>query len=206
MKPACGLRVSTLALAVMSLGLQPAAAETVFNKKISYFKIAGRTAADLDRELERRGPFTSSTGSRHPGATKIKFGGDITYVERNGRCSVQSAQVTLSVNLILPKWSNRKQADRRLGLIWDTLSRDIKRHEERHAEIARQHAQALDKALVGIRPRATCAEVQAAVDELTEAAIDAHDRDQIRFDTSEAVNFERRMIRMLEGRLGPASR
>ena len=27
-----------------------------------------------------------------------------------------------------------------MALLWDTLAADIKRHEERHAEIARNHA------------------------------------------------------------------
>lgn len=198
MRIVCGLRRLVPALALLVFSVGAAGAETIVNKKTSYFQIGGRTAADLDRELERRGPYTNSTGNRHPGATKIKFGGDITYVEHPGRCAVQSARVTLNVHIILPRWTNRKRAGKDLGLIWDTLSRDIKRHEERHAEIARQHAKGLEKALVALRPRASCEQVQDAVDRLTQDAIDAHDRDQNRFDQIEAVNFEKRIIRMLE--------
>ena len=52
-------------------------AETIVRKSISYFQIGGTTAEELDRELERRGPMTRASGSRHPGATQIKFGGDL---------------------------------------------------------------------------------------------------------------------------------
>lgn len=193
-------------LALLAFPAEAVHAETVFNKKITYFQIGGRTAEELDRELERRGPYASATGARHPGATRIKFGGDITYVEHPGRCAVQAARVTVSAHIILPRWSNRKRAPNSLGLIWDTLSRDIKRHEERHAEIAKQHAQALEKSLVAMRARKTCEEVQKAVDKMTEEAVNTHDRDQMRFDRAEAVNFERRMIRMLETRMGNTSR
>lgn len=196
--------VIALALAC-ALG-QTARAETVFTKKITYFQIGGKTADDLDRELERRGPYTSSTGMRHPGATKIKFGGDITYAEQNGRCRIQSARVTVSAQIILPNWKNRRQASASLGLVWDTLSRDIKRHEERHAEIARQHALTLEKTLLGLGTRQTCDELQRQVDVVSAEAIDAHDRDQNRFDRSEAINFESRMIRLLENRLNSNSR
>ncbi len=107
-------RVPSMLPVVIALALacavgQAARAETVFTKKITYFQIGGKTADDLDRELERRGPYTSSTGLRHPGATKIKFGGDITYAEQNGRCRIQSARVTVSAQIILPKWKNRRK-------------------------------------------------------------------------------------------------
>lgn len=195
------LRPTMIAMGLAATLVNTVQAETVFTKKISYFQISGRTADDLDRELERRGPYTSSTGTRHPGATRIKFGGDITYVERDGRCRIQSARVTVSAHIILPRWTNRKRAPNSLGLVWDTLSRDIKRHEERHAEIAKQHATALEHSLTDMRSRRTCEELQQQVDLVSQEAIEAHDRDQARFDRSEAVNFEKRMIRLLENRI-----
>src|SRR3546814_16111799 len=94
----------------------------LISKSYGYFNIDGKTAEDLDRELERHGPLTKSTGHRPPGATEIKFGGDVTYVERDGRCSVGGAKVTLRTHLILPRWSNRRRAYPDLRFIWDTLS------------------------------------------------------------------------------------
>ncbi len=82
-----------------------AMAEPIINKTYSYFRIGGRTAEDLDKELENRGPLTRGTGHRHPGATEIKFGGDVTYVESGGRCSVGGARVTLRTHIILPRWA-----------------------------------------------------------------------------------------------------
>lgn len=180
----------------------PARAETAIDQKTTYFNIAGRTAEELDRELERRGPHTSNTGARHPGATRIKFGGDVTYSQAGGRCSIQTARVELSIRIILPRWTNRRKAPGDLGLLWDTIARDIKRHEERHAEIARQHARALDQALKALGSRASCAQLQAEVDEVSREALDAHAEDQARFDRIEAINFDRRMVRLLKGRLG----
>ncbi len=75
-------------------------------------------------------------GFRHPGATQIKFGGEVTYLETDRDCSIGDINVTLKTHITLPQWVNRRQANGTLGLIWDTLSADIKRHEERHAEIA----------------------------------------------------------------------
>ncbi|MCV9996859.1 DUF922 domain-containing protein [Pararhizobium sp. YC-54] len=197
-------RISFAALLIASFVASPSStayAETVVNKSITYFSIGGRTAEELDQALSAHGPMMKTSGSRHPGATKIRFGGTVTYVKRGDRCAVGSAKVTLSTRLILPRWKNRRKANRDLGLVWDTLSSDIKRHEERHAEIARNHARKLEKDFLLLKPEADCERMQARVARLSETAIQDHDRDQARFDRMEAANFDRRMIRLLQYRL-----
>ena len=175
-------------------------AETIVRKSVSYFQIGGTTAEDLDRELERRGPATRASGSRHPGATQIKFGGELDYVQSAGRCRSGNVDVTLVTRIILPQWKNRKKAKGDLALIWDALSSDIKRHEERHAEIARHHARQLEKTLKELRPQRNCDAMQAKVADVTDRVIAAHDAAQMDFDRVEAVNFENRMMRILDYR------
>lgn len=199
--PASVLRLATLAFALALAA--PACAETLTTKTFSYFTVGGRSAAELDEELNRRGPLMSS-GARHPGATKIKFGGSVTYVRRGKRCAVGEAEVTLSTNIILPRWKHRRSASASLALIWDTLSRDIKRHEERHAEIARIHARKLERTLKSLRAESNCERMQARVDRVTADAVAAHDKDQARFDRVEARNFNERMMRLLTHRLNQA--
>lgn len=192
------LVLPALLFLLMSSG--PSQADPAITKTYSYFTIAGRTAEDLDSELARRGPTTEAAGFRHPGATEIKFGGDITYHESEGSCAVGDVNVTLKTKIILPRWKNRRHADPGLALIWDTLSADIKRHEERHAEIARQHARDLEKALRSLAPARNCAILERQVGTISRRIIDEHDRDQLRFDMVEAKNFEERMMRLLRYR------
>ncbi|UDF29225.1 UNVERIFIED_ORG: DUF922 domain-containing protein [Roseateles sp. XES5] len=187
--------------ALATLAVQPARAETITSKSFSYFSVGGRTAAELDEELSKRGPMMKHSGSRHPGATRIKWGGSVTYVRHGNRCAVGEAKVTLSTQIILPRWKNRKRATASLALIWDTLSSDIKRHEERHAEIARNHARDLERTLKRLRPEADCERMQARVDRTTADAVARHDADQARFDRVESKNFNDRMMRLLVHRL-----
>lgn len=175
-------------------------ADPLISKTYGYFSIGGRTAEDLDSELERRGPLTQATGHRHPGATEISFGGEVTYVERSGRCSVGAAKVTLTTHIILPRWSNRRRADQDLRFIWDTLSSDIKRHEERHAEIARNYARSLEKELQNLRAASSCENLEKQVGATTRRVLEAHDRDQILFDRVESTNFDSRLMRLLRYR------
>ena len=183
-----------------------ASAEPAIAKTYSYFRIGGRTAEDLDKELERRGPVTQSTGHRHPGATEIKFGGDVTYVERGDRCSVGGVKVTLRTHLILPRWSNRRRAEADLGVIWDTLSADIKRHEERHAAIARNHARELERELLSLGSGKGCDALEKKVGDTTKRILEQHDRQQLRFDQVESKNFDARMGRLLHYRMDRKSK
>ncbi|MAZ84255.1 MAG: peptidase [Hoeflea sp.] len=177
-------------------------AETLISKSYQYFNIGGRTAGDLDRELSRHGPKASGTEMRHPGATRMKFSGTISYQQlRNGRCKVKSAEIKLHTKLILPRWTNRRRAEKDVVMIWDTLSRDIKRHEERHAEIARQYARKLEKSLVSMYPRKNCEAMEAAANAESDKILSKHDRAQVAFDRSESASFERRMTRMLQFKL-----
>jgi predicted secreted Zn-dependent protease len=178
-----------------------AMADTVIHKKVTYFSIGGNTAADIDREMMRNGPLSSITGRRHPGATQIRFTGSATYVGKKGRCHIGDAKVVLSTKIMLPRWANRKKASKQLALIWDTLSADIKRHEERHAEIARNHARELEKSILSLPPQKNCTVLKDKVARISQQAMDAHDRDQRRFDRVESINFEKRMIRLLKNRL-----
>lgn len=201
MKHSRRLRAATVVAVLTGISLPlSASADVVVQKSITYFQIAGRTAAELDAELARKGPFTESSGSRHPGATQIRFGGDLTYTKRGTRCAIEDVRVTVETKLILPRWKNRKRASQDMALLWDALSADIKRHEERHAEIARQHARLLEQRLLKLRPARDCETLQDRVGEVTDEVTVAHDEAQMRFDRVEARNFQDRMLRILRHR------
>ncbi|MEZ2127344.1 MULTISPECIES: DUF922 domain-containing Zn-dependent protease [unclassified Sinorhizobium] len=188
----------------LSLGIcGPAASEVVVRNSYSYFDIRGKTADDLDRELAKHGPSTQGNDNRHPGATRIRFGGDVTYAQRGGWCYVANVRVTVDTQIIMPRWRNRRNAEKDLSIVWDTLASDIKRHEEHHAEIARNHARAMEKEIRKLRPQRSCETLQRKVADESTQAIAAHDRDQARFDRVEAVNFQNRMTRLLYYRIRP---
>ncbi len=127
----------------LALAIFPAKAEVAV-KSYSYFDIGGRTLDQIQNELNRRGPEVKTTGLRHPGATQMKFTTRIGYAQQPGSCRIVSAQVTVKTRIILPRWRPRGKVGPDVRLFWDTLSADIKRHEERHAEIAKNHARALE--------------------------------------------------------------
>lgn len=109
--------------------------------------------------------------------------------------------MVLNTRILLPQWKNRRRTTAELAFIWDTLLADIKRHEERHAEIARTHARSLERQLTALRPQKNCETLQEMVGKITQTVMDEHDRDQMRFDVVESRNFDARMTRLLKNRL-----
>jgi len=190
-----------LGFSMAAAACNPAAAAVIATRSYSYFTIKGKTADQLDQQLSTNGPTASGSSARHPGATKIRFGGDATYVQTGGRCRVASAKVTVHTQIILPRWTNRRGASKQLSMIWDALSSDIKRHEERHAAIARNQARVMEKQILALPPQGTCERMQELVTDVSTRGIEEHDRLQARFDRIEAVNFQSRMIRLLDNQM-----
>lgn len=184
----------------LAAGSVAAGAQTVA-KSYSYFSIGGRTLDEIDKELSARGPKLEGSGKRHPGATRMKFSTNVTYAKAASGCTVDKAVVSVEANIILPRWGQRQRADGDTRLIWDTLSADIKRHEEAHVQIARRHARELEQGLRALGRRSDCEALKREASALGARVLAAHDSAQARFDRIEGINFESRMMRLLSYRL-----
>lgn len=194
------MRAFAVVAALLAFAVVPAESASV-SKTYSYFSVGGTTLEELEVELARRGPQVQSTGRRHPGATQMEFTSRVGYLEQNGYCRVASAEVQVKANVILPRWTRRNRAERDERLIWDTLSADIKRHEESHVIIARRHARELRDSLLALDRNRSCERVAERVRQTTQRLLARHDAAQERFDRIEGINFESRMMRLLRYRL-----
>jgi predicted secreted Zn-dependent protease len=186
-------------LAVTGL-LQPAGAAGL-SKTYSYFSVGGKTPAEIESELSKRGPNVKSTGGRHPGAIQIEFKTHTTYAGENGGCKVATASVTVQAKIFLPRWRQREKANGNTRLYWDTRSADIRRHEETHVIIAKNHAWDIEQALMRIRQQRDCTVAEAKAKATTNRIIALSDRAQREFDRVEGINFESRFTRLLHYRM-----
>lgn len=170
-------------------------------RSYSYFSIGGKTLSDIEQQLRTRGPHVQSTGQRHPGATRMEFTTKISYAETQTRCRIAKVNVSVKAQVHLPRWRNRRSAERETALIWDTLSRDIKRHEESHLGIAKRYARKIEDTVEALSSRASCAPLQKRAEQTTAKILEEHDAAQERFDRIESGNFEQRLLRLLRYRL-----
>lgn len=213
----------TLVTALFVLFAVPAADAANLVKTYSYFSIGGRTLDQIQAELSKRGPSVKSTGMRHPGATRMAFTSRIGYAEIEDPCAtasgllgtagcrlfkqaapsceIVSATVTVKTEVILPKWRPRGKVAPEVQLFWNTLAADIKRHEDRHVEIAKNYGRRLETALLDTGKEPNCKVAAAKAREVTARVLGEHDRAQVEFDRVEMINFESRIIRLMRYRV-----
>jgi predicted secreted Zn-dependent protease len=189
-----------LAASLIGLTALPAVAESL-TKTYSYFSIGGTTLDELEDQLNRRGPQVKSTGRRHPGATQMQFNTRLGYSEKNGSCRIAEATVTVKAKVILPRWRQRGKAEQDVRLIWDTLSSDIKRHEEQHVTIAQNHARELERKLLRLGRQKSCAVAGEKAEAIADKLLAKHDKAQEKFDRDESANFEKRLLKLLRQRM-----
>ncbi|MFE0014507.1 DUF922 domain-containing Zn-dependent protease [Mesorhizobium sp. NPDC059054] len=192
-------------------------------KTYSYFSIGGRSLEQIQSELSKRGPSVKSTGMRHPGATRMAFTSRIGYADEANSCPsdgasnlfcrftgygkleqscrIVSAVVTVKTGVVLPRWKPRGKVGPDVRLFWNTLAADIKRHEDRHVEIAKDYGHRLESALMGIGQADDCKVAAAKAKEVTAKILTQHDQAQVEFDRVEMVNFESRIIRLMRYRI-----
>ncbi len=194
------MRSVLLAACMIASSTLPAGAANLA-KTYSYFTVEGRTLDQLEQELSVRGPQVKSTGRRHPGATQMQFTTRLTYEESRGYCRVGKAAVIVTAKVILPRWNQRGRADKDVRHIWDTLSRDIKRHEESHVVIAKNHAAEIERELRKLPRNRSCEALARKASALTDRVLERHDRKQAEFDRVEGINFERRILQLLRYRM-----
>lgn len=194
------LKILIAASVLLSAAL-PAHPASIF-REVKYYNINGKTAEDLDYALSHKGPFLKSTGQHHPGAAEIRFDAKVRYGKENGKsCKVSGVYVNVHGKVFLPRWKQRKYASLELALIWDTLSRDIKRHEESHLVIARAHASEMEQKIAKLYSRKDCVDLRNDINNVTEKIMVKHDKEQRHFDRVETINFEKRFERLLTYRL-----
>ncbi|CAM1642413.1 DUF922 domain-containing Zn-dependent protease [Bartonella apis] len=171
-------------------------------KTVSYYTLSGTTPAQLDKALAHKGPYLKSTGSHHPGATTISFDPRLKLVQNGRYCKVDSVSVDVHAKMSLPRWKQRATTKSiEMALVWDTLSRDIQRHEESHIVIARAHASKIERAVKSLPYRTDCNLLKQDIEKTTYNILTDHENAQRQFDRAEAVNFDHRFINLLVARL-----
>ena len=165
------------------LALLAACSSTGSSVKVDYYSIGGRSIAGIDREIKRRGPRIGGTGHA-VAVARIRIQPRYATLASGGRCSTRNVKVDVNARVTLPRWRNRRQANRELAAAWDNIDRYTRLHEAVHVAIAFRYARDLEKSIAALTAP-TCARLQEDVSTLVTARLDAHDRAQRKFDTDE---------------------
>lgn len=192
-----------LAAVAISGGFGNAARAGTIKQTTRFFAVHGTTLAELDRDLNRAGPYVTETGMHHPGATEVRFSGTVTYKAVSGGCAVNTTNVGLDLDIVLPKWQQPRRVERQTVIVWKTLAADIERHEFQHAAIARNYLKRLEMALRNLRAERSCTAMEALVNRVADRYLSGHQQAQTEFDKVEGrevnVRLRRALSRSLAG-------
>ncbi len=143
------------------------------------YRVTGHSTESLLEALRAGGPRVD--GDIFFGLTSTSLAYRVGYIERAGLCETTDARVEIDVTITLPEWQAPPSSPYELRRDWQRFAQALRRHEERHRDLAIEHAHALRRAVDGLRAP-TCDAVAALATEraqrsqaLAEAAHRAYD-------------------------------
>ncbi len=135
--------------------------------RTSPYRVTGHSVESLLASLREAGPRVH--GDIFFGLTSTSLSYRFGYRERAGLCETTNARVDLDVTITLPEWQSTPSAPYELRRDWQRFSQALRRHEERHRDLAVEHAHAVRRAVDGLRAP-TCDAVAALAAQRAEQA------------------------------------
>lgn len=142
-----GLLTGLMGLGATLAGVSLAIADVRVKVSERYYTVSGVNGEALFASMAKSG--YESIQLRHAVAATVT---DLDFEEpkvvvRNGRCVVESVDVTLKIDYIFPQWANRASASQETRQRWDEFYSELRRHEYNHGTIAKAGAEAFAKEL-----------------------------------------------------------
>jgi predicted secreted Zn-dependent protease len=162
----------------------PASADPEIKVTTSYYTVHGTNGRQLLQQLNRRGP-KQGWWTRSIAQTRYTTTWGAEWAYSKGYCRVESAPVKMELTFEFPKLANG--ASRDLQRRWDRFIVDVKKHENHHAELARQMAAAMQKRALATRIKGdrNCRKMESVLTRSVRAVMNAYEDRQNAFDEEE---------------------
>lgn len=196
------LAVGALTLCGLALAA-PSQAGVEIDVKTTYYDVRGKSIESLDESIYRNAPLLNGK-ERALGQARLKFDANIDAEMTNRGCAVTDPNVSLDIVVTLPRWRGHNKADAGLQRLWSNFYGFVKRHEERHAEIAMKHAKMLERVFSNVPTAPNCKLLRARLMAGAKRILTQHKNAQERFDANEQARM-RRAARMVATRRPRAS-
>lgn len=121
------------------------------------YPVSGRNRRAVRAEMNERRP--EIRGQRHDARTTWQY--NFRVQAPNGVCSPQTAQVSVSITVIMPDLDDPSRLGRTDRAAWDSYIAALALHEGNHARIANLGAEHMQAAM---RAAASCSDLQAIID------------------------------------------
>lgn len=141
----------------------------VVKETYEYYEIEGNSEDQLRSEMCRNG-CKWKDGRTYDSVTNWHVKWDYDYDRTPQTCSADSFRATVDITFRYPKWVRTDDVPGPLAAKWDSYMKSLVEHETGHRDMAVEAATELSRAVAGLPPAPTCAELDRAVRSL------CHDR------------------------------
>ncbi len=186
-------------LIAMALLSTAAAAGVEVKSKVETYRISGDSGMALVQAMDRHGPRHGFM-TRAIAQTRYSVGWELGFKNTGGKCRLETADVTLSVNYRYPELA--RAASPALQAKWRRFLVGVRKHEETHGRLARQMATEARNAVmrVAFADDPGCRRARREVTRVVQTTYAKYEARQQRFDAFEhqpGGNVDRLVSRLI---------
>ena len=146
---------------------------------VNYYDVHGRTYGELHADMRRLGPKVN--GSSFVGETRSPMAWSWrTESFAGGGCAVRDVRVSVSAEILLPRWTPPAEADSMLVAEWKRFIAALENHEAGHKDISAKAGRDLKDQLRGMS--GLCSQVSLRASDIARKVIDQANEEQRRYD------------------------
>lgn len=157
----------------------PVRAEVRKTTSVEYYRVLGRTAADIINSMKRLSPVKLKGKTFHA-HTRSNIRYKVSWTKRGDRCSISKATVNIHITYKYPRLA-QTPADRKTRMWWQKFIGGLKEHELIHGRIALEGAHRVDKALNSLKS-IRCDNIKNRIKAKADSILQEVRREQVEYD------------------------
>lgn len=176
------MRICFFTLIFSLVALSSAFAEPSLTKNVEYYDIKGWDAALIHQEMDAKGPVDRNSGNRVWAHTHWRIKWKFDYLEENLNCSIQDVRTDVTVDFVVPRWTERDKASASVQSKWDKFYTALQQHEQQHALYGIQAAREIEKIIPTLPKKRLCKQIGEDANARAQEIIRKYNKKDIEFD------------------------
>lgn len=150
--------------------------------KTVYYEINGSTAKQLRNQMNQLGPLIKNENRRYDGMTNWFVRWSYRYSDTNGRCTINSVNVSTEVIFTLPKWNIPRNVSPSLIASWNKYLAALQVHEDGHKNNGIAAGNEILRRLETMPGSASCPLLEKTANSNAQSIIKRYNEEDIRYD------------------------
>lgn len=155
--------------------------ETEVFEKIETYRFSGLTPAEMRQSLNLSSPVKHEGKTFHAHTTWfVKW--YFQWIYEDGKYRINDANSTVEIKFIMPEWIDEAKAPTEVVMKWKQYFIALKQHEDGHAEIGIEAANAVVKAIRDVDPQPDSKQLEAKANAAANRVLERYRMQEIEYD------------------------